>query len=318
MITSDKKRHLRAIKAEAKKRISNQKKEVKCKKKHLMALKAEAKKRISNQKKEVKCKKKHLRAIKEAVAKANKQSRNKNRGANCSIMGSIYEKLVHNTIKHTCINNIPFHTQLEEELGGSSAKNDIECNFRSTRDIGIEVKKKSTPDWMQCKINLEDTAWKISRRSKNPAECGEIFTTLLQGVNLYDGVLPPFMNANITHEEWTTIKKEDDRWTDYYIDIPDDTIAKLYKAKGCSYIQISGKGLYSTGIDECDFGVPKFICEQRFRFRTKIHKRVNSKGFCNLSITVAAQPININSLICSPYSLDDPSRLPPILQLSNS
>ena len=85
---------------------------------------------------------------------------------------------------------------------------------------------------------------------------------------------------------------------------------KLYGEKNCSYIQISEKGLYHLGNDICDFKVPAFICEQRLRIRTKIHKKKNKKGFCKLSVTIACQPINIKNLINSKYSLDNPMKLP--------
>ena len=76
---------------------------------------------------------------------------------------------------------------------------------------------------------------------------------------MYDGEIPPFMEKSITHEEWTNIKKETNKWDDKYIDIPSYTISMLYKAKGCSYVQISdGYGLYHLGNDVCKFDVPLF------------------------------------------------------------
>ena len=68
--------------------------------------------------------------------------------------------------------------------------------------------------------------------------------------------------------------------------------------------------------DICDFKVPRFICEQRMRIRTKIHTKKNKNGFCNLSVTIACQPINIKLLEDSPYSLDDIKRLPKNLKYS--
>ena len=82
-----------------------------------------------------------------------------------------------------------------------------------------------------------------------------------------------------------------------YIDCPDDTIKQLYSKKGCAYIQISDKGLYSLGNDICEFNVPEFICEQQLRIRTKIHTRKNNKGFCKLSVNIACLPKNIKNLI---------------------
>jgi hypothetical protein len=41
-----------------------------------------------------------------------------------------------------------------------------------------------------------------------------------------------FLKKQITHEEWVQIKKKTHIWNDKYIDIPCDTISRLYKAKG--------------------------------------------------------------------------------------
>jgi hypothetical protein len=92
----------------------------------------------------------------------------------------------------------------------------------------------------------------------------------------------------------------------------------LYKAKGCSYVQISdGYGLYHLGNDVCNFDVPLFNIEQRLRIRTKIHTRKDKKGFCKLSITIACQPKDIKTIPQSKYSLDDKDKLPLCLTYNN-
>jgi len=238
------------------------------------------------------------------------------RGQLCSISGGNYEKQIHHILKKCCINRKPFHTQTEDELGGSSSKNDIECNFNSTYDIGIEVKKYNTPDWMQCSVhyNEYDKKWIPSIRGKNTSGAQHIFNNILSGVSFFNGQIPIFYEKKITHEEWIEIKKESDTWNDYYMSIPNDTIRRLYHEKGCQYIQISdGFGLYHLGEDVCNFQVPIFELKQQMRVRTKVHTRKNKDGYCSLSVTVACQPKNINSLPISQYSLDDVNKLPPNL-----
>jgi len=238
------------------------------------------------------------------------------RGQTCSISGANYEKEIHNVLKKCFINGRPFNTQSENQLGGSSSKNDIVCNFNSINDIGIEAKKCYTPDWMQCKIDYDSSTkqWFPSPKSKNPEETRYIFNGLLHNVNFFGGQIPVFLENKITHTDWKKIKDECDTWNDYYTSIPNDTIRRLYHAKGCQYIQISdGFGLYHLGEDVCNFGVPMFETDQQLRARTKIHKTENKEGFCKLSVTVACQPKNINFLPRSPYSLDDKNRLPPNL-----
>ena len=238
------------------------------------------------------------------------------RGQSCSISGANYEKQIHDVLKNCFLNGRPFNTQSENHLGGSSSKNDIVCNFNYINDIGIEAKKCKTPDWMQCSLryNKLNNQWSASNMGKNPVETQSIFNSLLPNVKFFGGQIPVFIDNKITHTDWKKIKDECDTWNDYYTSIPNDTIRRLYHAKGCQYIQISdGFGLYHLGEDVCNFGVPIFETEQQFRFRTKIHKRENKEGFCELSVTVACQPKNINLLQMSPYSLDDKNRLPPNL-----
>lgn len=179
-------------------------------------------------------------------------------------------------------------------------------------DIPIEIKKMKTPDWMQCSIKYDsiNKKWISGFKNKIPISSKNIFEELILNTQLFNGIIPPFMIKNITHEEWILIKKENTNFKDIYLECPNDTIKRLYKEKGCVYIQVSDKGLYHLGNDSCGFNVPEFICEQQLRVRTKIHTKKNSKGFCKISVTVSCQPKNIKNLSSSPFSLDDISKLP--------
>lgn len=234
------------------------------------------------------------------------------KGHLCSVNGNNYEKTIHNIVKHCTLYDKKFNIQSENELGKSSLLNDLECNYINNKDIGIEAKKYNTPDWMQCviKYNSDSNKWQASDKSKIPKQSIELFNTLINDIKLYDNEIPPFMKRKITHEEWLLIKQNTDKWNDYYIDIPNDTIKKMYNAKKCQYIQISEYGLYHLENDICKFNVPEFIVEQQLRIRTKIHTRKNTKGFCNLSVTIACQPKNIKKLVKSLYSLDSIDKLP--------
>jgi len=234
------------------------------------------KKELEQLKKKLNDNKIEIETLKQNLETKNKELTDlkKTKGSQCSVEGSKYEKTIHNIIKHCNINNKPFNTQKEDELAGSSSKNDIECNFITENDIGIEVKKYNTPDWMQCSIkyNKKNKCWEATKKGKNPNECRKMFDKLINEINLYDGEIPPFMERPITHAEWVELKKETKKWDDKYIDIPSDYISKLYQAKGCNYIQISnGYGLYHLGNDICDFNVPLFNIEQQLRIRTIIH-----------------------------------------------
>jgi hypothetical protein len=239
------------------------------------------------------------------------------KGKKCSINGKKYEKSIYKILSNCELNGNLFNTQSVEELGGCSANNDILCNFQTENDIGIEIKKYNTPDWMQCSIkyNVDDKKWETSKNGKIPKECSQIFEELIQNKVLFQGDIPPFFYQQITHKEWLDIKKSTNQWNDFYFDIPNDTIQNLYSIKKCQYIQLSnGFGLYHLGIDLCKFDVPEFKTEQQIRIRTKIHSKSNKNGYCTLSVTAACQPKNIKLLEPSLYSLDDKNLLPKNLQ----
>ena len=130
------------------------------------------------------------------------------KGSQCSVSGSKYEKQIHNITICSCINDIPFNTQKVADLGGSSSNNDINCNYID-KDVGIEIKKFNTPDWMQCSIKFDSNTkiWQGSKKCKIPNECRCMFDELIKTINLFDGNIPPFITKSITHEEWKDIKK---------------------------------------------------------------------------------------------------------------
>jgi len=209
------------------------------------------------------------------------------RGSNCSKSGKRYENQVYEIIKDS-----PF---VQEQCGGSSHAPDIKC----INDKSIEVKKAFAPDWGQTVLQWKDGAW-FSR--------SELFQRYLDKLTIRP---PPFLQSKITHEEWLKIKMN---YKDEYIDVDDDTISLYYKSKGSYYIQASdGYGLYHTGEDIFNLGVPKFSVKQRMRVRVKIHSRSDNNGYAQLSVTAAFQPTNLRSLEKSPYSLDNKDKLPPNL-----
>lgn len=227
------------------------------------------------------------------------------KGSNASKEGSKYEQIVHNIVINCKINNKIFNTQTVNKLGGSSPRNDLQCNFEKEEDIGIEIKKLKTPDWMQCVIKFEDGKWVGSKRKVIPEESQKIFIDLIKDKNLFKGKNP--LLKNITYDEWKNIKND---FKDEYFDCPSDTIKKLYSFKECSYIQISDKGLYHLGNDICNFGVSEYSCDQKLRVRVKIHTKKDKNGFCKMSVVVSCMPKDISQIEKSKYSLDDKIRLP--------
>ena len=236
---------------------------------------------------------------------------NKLRGALCSINGNKYEKEIHNIVKKCTLNDIAFNTQNINQLGGSKSCNDLSCRMLQ-KDIGIEIKKFNTPDWMQCSIkyNNDTKQWFGSKNGKIPEGARNVFDELINNIEIFNNEIPIFLKYDITYEEWTLLKKDTKKWNDIYIEIPNDTIKKLYSLKNCYYIQISKYGLYHLGQDICGFNVPEFNIKQRMRIRIKVHTRKNKRGYCKLSVTAACQPNNIKTLDKSQYTLDHINKLP--------
>jgi hypothetical protein len=85
----------------------------------------------------------------------------------CSKNGKKYENDIYNIVKNCVLNGISFNTQFKHELGGCNHHNDIECNFLDIKDIPIEIKKKNTPDWMQCSLHYNKDLLKWSGTIKN-------------------------------------------------------------------------------------------------------------------------------------------------------
>lgn len=238
----------------------------------------------------------------------------KNKGANCSKSGLKYEENVYNILRNCTLNGHPLTLQDEIDLGGSTSSNDLTCNLSKHCTFGLEIKKARTPDWMQCTIHYDSKlGWVgVEKRCKIPKEAKELFNKLLKSHNIFDGEEPPFKERKLTYDEWLDIKEKNKKWNDHYFDIPNDTIAKMYSFKNCPYIQVSdGYGLYYTNKDICNFGVPKFVNDQRIRVRIKVHRKENKDGSCSLSVTAACQPKSISRMIKSPYSFDDINKLPP-------
>lgn len=248
----------------------------------------------------------------EELAKAKK-------GSKCSASGSAYEKIVHRIAQSCRLDGRKFNTQDINELGGSSKRNDLACNFKSDRDVHIEIKRGKAPDFVQCKLCFDKTSnrWTPKKTPRGHPDCIlEIFERCLGGASLFGGKIPPFEENPIKYDDWVEIKQSDyDTWKDIFIKIPSDTIRSLYSLKNNQYIQIEKSGLFHLGDDVCNFGVPLFEPEQHLRIRIKPHKTKNSKGYASLSVTATCTLLGADAwkTLRSPFSLDSLNTLPPLL-----
>ncbi|AUT19121.1 hypothetical protein DSLPV1_150 [Dishui lake phycodnavirus 1] len=176
-----------------------------------------------------------------------------------------------------CFENVQDTCKLE---GHSRKGNDIRCRYGD-----IEIKKAMTPDWGQEKLKFQNGRWTGT------------FPHL-------DKVRIPKLPPNLTRHKLAKLKEANALFRDQYIDVDDDSIQKYYRSKGNAYIQVEGYGLYHLGEDPAGIGVPEFKVRQRMRVRVKTHTKTS------FSVTCAFQPVNIRELTPSPYSLDDPEKIP--------
>ena len=238
-------------------------------------------------------------------------------GAACSKSGKAYEALVARLCGRfkSPFMDVPFNTQSIDDLGGCTIIPDVMLNCKSIGDVKVEVKAKNVPDWIQCSImpSEQHTHWKAKPRSYQPASVIDMFEKELTAIRLFDGCIPSFLTSKQpTHTQW---KLESKLFSDVYHPIPSDQIAVAYRLRGVHYIQVKGHGLFHTGIDICNFGVPFLECSQRIRIRCKRHGKKCMLTGKNIPSSVMAsfRPV-LSTLHKSPYSLDDKSRMPDTLK----
>ena len=232
-----------------------------------------------------------------------------NRGASCSINGKQYERLINDVCAHCTSPHTgkPLSTSLSHLLGGCSERYDLQLNWKRDNDINIEIKRSTAPDWIQARLCMDahTNQW-CMKGTGSSVVARPIIDNILKNAHIYEKA-PPFLsndkNVSMTYDQWNMIKHN---FPDVYISCPDDAIARAYQAKGVHYIQLEHHGLYHTGEDVCNFGVPLFACHQRLRIRCKRHGlrcKITGK-YIPTSVTAAFRPI-FKTLVKSPISMDN-------------
>lgn len=179
---------------------------------------------------------------------------------------------------------------------------DVPFHFRGG-SYGLESKTLNASEGGQRKFNLVNGVLELSDEERT-----RIHKALLPpDFKLWEGRIPSFVKGDRTQETWN---KEAASFRDVYVNAENTSVANFYKKKGTHYIQIEGKGLYHTGEDPCNFGVPFFSCSTRLRIRCKRHK-----GSVPGTV-MAALNYNKNTLPKTPFCLAK-GPLPPSLKQLN-
>jgi hypothetical protein len=174
-------------------------------------------------------------------------------------------------------------------------------------------------------VSLCDGEFKIEAKTKNAFEFGSkkfqfkngrfvlpdhsLFRTFFPtGFQPFGGFIPSFLRGDPSQEALYRDRQEQKALGNplEVRFVVDDSLAaaKYYAAKGIHYLQIEGHGLYHTGCDPFNFGVPLLTMKMQVRFRCKTHKT-------NVNHSVQAQLNCVHPPAKSPYDLTDVTRLPP-------
>lgn len=207
--------------------------------------------------------------------------------------GIEFEKKVAHIVSRLLYLNHPLHVETTAKTGHLP---DIRFSVNGYT-VGIEVKRR----------NAFEGGGKAFTFTNGTLVMNDPFfkTFLPEGYMPFNGRIPKFKLTPKSDpeslEEWL---KEKSEFCDEKIEVSSETtVSNYYLKQGSNYILIEGKGLYHTGIDILDLGVPFFKCKCSIRVRCKQHHSTSLPGSIQASINYLKK-----SIIASPYDLE--TRLP--------
>lgn len=203
--------------------------------------------------------------------------------------GLAYEYKVHNRIRRLLYNNLP--VLVSTPAGANRTAHDLVIN-----NFTLEVKTKRATEGGGCVMRLRDGVIQMPDNSI-------LRTYLPPDLRIWDGRIPSFLLGDTSPETWA---KEKPMFKGLYIDASSSAVADYYQAKGTRYMQIEDKGIYHTGCDILQWGVPKFEPKCRIRIRAKQHHSGSVPQDVQASFNY-----NPKTLPPTPYDFMDTSRLPP-------
>lgn len=207
--------------------------------------------------------------------------------ATCLNAGRQYELKIVDVLSRLRYNNQRLNVQAL--TAAASHDNDVVFAIRE-KYYGIECKNRGA-------FEGGGRVLKVVNGSLCVEDSGLIKTLYGEHV-AFNGMIPAFLGGDRSKETWLTQKY---LFQDEYIHVAPTAISEYYRAKGSSYIQVEGKGLYHTGHDVLEFGVPLFQGDTRLRIRTTKH--IDRKTGVPRDVTVALV-FKRSSLQKSPYCLE--------------
>lgn len=219
--------------------------------------------------------------------------------------GILYEATLNKSLKKNGLQRQSF-----QSAGSDSNAPDAELTLKRAA-YKVEVKLDLKVDFGQGSLDydLEKNKWKLGGADTESAKQMRQFLETIgvpRIVNDRWGRHGAPRKFTVSTEHYT---KKDVEWdyahfTDFFVQVPSDTVAKYYNSKKTYYIQIGGGyGFYWMGRNVENIAIPKFMVNLRLRVRLK---RGGSNPINNYRFTTALQAI---SLPKSTANLDDPSFL---------
>lgn len=152
-----------------------------------------------------------------------------------------------------------------DQTAGSTNAQDVVLVV-SGQEYGVEVKSKKASEGGQKMFQFRDNRLILD---------DQYFSSLIGDYVPFKGEVPSFLKGDKSIEVWMI---EKGMFKGEYISVENDAVTRYYANKGSSYIYIESKGLYHTGEDPCQFGVPEFRGVTRMRIRCKQHGKSSVPG----------------------------------------
>jgi hypothetical protein len=210
------------------------------------------------------------------------------RGANSLRSGASYETALAARLRSLQFRGAPI--EVLPSTAGASSENDV--RFRVPFVDGVIGLEAKTPGGFEGGgVTLKPVDGKLTIQKEG------LIKTLYGTTIPWEGRIPSFLGGDKSLETWQAEKAS---FGDVYIEVPDDSVAGYYRRKGSAYIQVGGKGLYHTGDDVLQIGVPAFEVKTRLRIRTSKHIKRKTGVPADVSVALV---FDRKTLVKSPLCL---------------
>lgn len=157
------------------------------------------------------------------------------------------------------------HTFSVQSIAGAGDDTDIQTTWNGI-PVGWEAKRKGAFEAGSRKMEVQDGRLVVHTEG--------IVKQLVGDIQVFGGEIPRFLTERVT--EWS--REDAERFKDDKYPLRSTAAAEYYAAKHTQYIVIEGVGVYHTGVDVLNLGVPLFACVMTLRVRTSKHRKKLATG----------------------------------------